>query len=157
MTYRNYRQQLHWTLRTYQGKYLCKLRSGHLSSIGLRLQTFIPRRKRFVVAFGQKPGQGQYRFDPVEKNLIQDPTSQILFLPHFIIGHIKVLDPLLVSVARMCEDVIVFFPLSISEPFILYSLDILTIKILQKFKCFTMHFFISLNDKHQNNTLRTQQ
>ena len=27
----------------------------------------------------------------------------------------------------------------------------------QKFQCFTVHFFISLNDKHQHNALHTQQ
>ena len=26
-----------------------------------------------------------------------------------------------------------------------------------KFQCFTVHFFISLNDKHQHNALHTQQ
>jgi hypothetical protein len=67
-------------------------------------------------------------FDPVEKNLIQDPTSQILLLPHFIVDHIEVLYPLLVSVAWLFEDVIVFSP---SKYFCaLCSLDVVTIKFL---------------------------
>ena len=31
------------------------------------------------------------------------------------------------------------------------------LKYREVFQCFTVHFFISLNDKHQHNTLHTQQ